>query len=164
MTHSPGYDGSPAWSRDGRTIAYVSDARGFGMYDVLAVSVDGSWADPLLLGPLPWPHTWYYGPAWSLDGSALAVEVCKSSDDAACMPDASIATAKADGSGLTMLPTRGMASQPTWSPGGRVIAYTSRGCGDSTCGEAIRYVRLGTGDGDIIVTNGHSPAWRPAVP
>ena len=159
LTTNRGWEAYPAWSPDGRTVAFVSDYRAYDiLFDLYVMNADGSGVTALLEGPFEWPVEYYFQPAWSPDGRKLAIVVCAWAFDN-CYPDATIALVNADGSGLTRLAAAGGFAKPTWSPDGRTIAFSSSPCRD--CDGSIRYVPADGGAGGVIVTPGHSPAWRP---
>jgi Tol biopolymer transport system component len=166
LLDGPGYDVQPAWSPDGRKITFTSDWRAYDFaYDIYIMNADGSDVRPLLLGPFFSPNQQYYFQlAWAPDGSQFAVVAC-AWNYADCYPDPSyptpstIVVANADGSGLRVVAQAGGYAKPTWSRDGRVIAFSSTDC--YACRRSLRFVQLdGTGGGEIL-TNGHSPAWRP---
>ena len=101
---------APAWSRDGRTIVFVSWRDGNG--EVYAMDADGS--SPRNLTQQPAKDV---RPAWSPDGRSIAFV---SSRDGS----SEIYVMNADGSGKRNL-TRNRASDdyPTWSPDGRRLAF-----------------------------------------
>jgi Tol biopolymer transport system component len=101
---------APAWSRDGRTIVFVSWRDGNG--EVYAMDADGSSPRNLTQDPAKDVH-----PAWSPDGRSIAFV---SSRDG----NSEVYVMNADGSGKRNL-TRSRASDdsPTWSPDGRRIAF-----------------------------------------
>jgi Tol biopolymer transport system component len=156
-----GWNTHPAWSPDGNRIAFVSDWRAFDMvYDVYVMKTDGSEITTLFEGPFFFVDgpIFYFQPAWSPEGGRIAVVVCPYAW-ADCYPDASIAIANADGSGLkTLVKTSGFA-RPTWSPDGSTIAFSSRPC--SACEGELRYVTADGSRSGVIFANGHDPAWRP---
>ena len=116
ITHSPGVaDRDPAWSPDGKTLAWLSDTTG--EYAVELAPSDG-------LGPprtiaLGAPPSFFYRPVWSPDGARIAltdkrlrlwvVEV------------ASGALTRVD-SDTYDTPVRTL--DPAWSPDARFLAYT----------------------------------------
>jgi Tol biopolymer transport system component len=101
---------APSWSRDGRTIVFVSWRDGNG--EVYAMDADGSGPRNLTQNPAKDVR-----PAWSPDGRSIAFV---SSRDR----QSEIYVMNADGSGKRNL-TRNRASDdyPTWSPDGRRIAF-----------------------------------------
>lgn len=153
LTRDRGWEAHPAWSPDGRTIAFSSDFRAYDIvYDLYAVNADGSGVTPLAQGPFFAPdNLFYFQPAWSPDGRKLAVVTCAAAWDT-CSASA-VSVMNADGSGVTMLtPTSGYA-RPTWSPDGRTIAFATAG--------SIQWVSADGSQRGTIVPNGNAPAWRP---
>ena len=102
---------APAWSRDGRTIVFVSWRDGNG--EVYAMDADGSGPRNLTQHPAKDVR-----PAWSPDGRRIAFVSRRDGNGEVYIMDA-------DGSGKRNL-TRDRASDddhPTWSPDGRKIAF-----------------------------------------
>ena len=126
LTNTPEDEGVPAWTPDGKKIAFVSDG---GVY---VMNADGSERRKL-----PWPE----GPlpetssilsrdlAWSPDGKTIAFQA-----------SSNIYVVPADGSReprkLTTGPDWQTASSPTWSPDGKQIAFASeRGTSPAAVGD-----------------------------
>ena len=107
---------APAWSPDGRTIAFVSWRDGNG--DVYAMDADSGSPRNLTQDPAKDVR-----PAWSPDGRSIAFVSLRDGNS-------EIYVMNADGSGKRNL-TRDLAiaDYPTWSPDGRKIAF--QGCTDS---------------------------------
>ena len=101
---------APAWSRDGRTIVFVSWRDGNG--EVYAMNADSS--EPRNLTQHPAKDV---RPAWSPDGRRIAFVSRRDGNS-------EVYVMNADGSGKRNL-TRNRASDdyPTWSPDGRRIAF-----------------------------------------
>ena len=101
---------APAWSRDGRTIVFVSWRDGNG--EVYAMDADGSGPRNLTQHPAKDVR-----PAWSPDGRKIAFVSRRDGNS-------EVYVMNADGSGKRNL-TRSRASEdyPTWSPDGRRIAF-----------------------------------------
>ena len=101
---------APAWSRDGRTIVFVSWRDGNG--EVYAMDADSS--EPRNLTQHPAKDV---RPAWSPDGRRIAFVSRRDGNS-------EVYVMNADGSGKRNL-TRNRASDdyPTWSPDGRRIAF-----------------------------------------
>ena len=159
LLNRPGYNANPAWSPDGRKITFTSDWRAYDfLYDLYIMNADGSGIEPLLEGPFFWVDglIFYFQSAWSPDGQKIAVVVCGWGDNCS---QSEIAVVNADGSGLKVLAQAGGFARPTWSPDGRTIAFSSSRC--RACPSSIRFVSADGGAEGVIVTNGHSPAWRP---
>src|SRR5206468_228411 len=97
-----GYQGAPAWSADGRRLAYASDG-------VLVVAA-GDAQRRLALGREAG------APAWSPDGGRLAFT---SGGDVYTVGD--------DGRALRRLTTDGANAAPVWSPSGARLAYVHAG-------------------------------------
>jgi dipeptidyl aminopeptidase/acylaminoacyl peptidase len=107
---------APAWSRDGRTIVFVSWRDGNG--EVYAMDADSSSPRNLTQDPAQDVR-----PAWSPDGRRIAFVTRRDGNS-------EVYVMNADGSGKRNL-TRDRASDdyPTWSPDGRKIAFLR--CSDS---------------------------------
>jgi hypothetical protein len=127
----------PAWSPDGRRLAYVAPGEG-NATDLFVVDTDGTYRGRL---------TWTEGvdessPSWAPDGKRLAVE-----------RGGEIVTVRADGTGDRVL-AAGM--QPAWSPGGVRIAYSD---GDDIY---VASAKRGTIRRLISALGSQSaPAWSP---
>jgi WD40 repeat protein len=151
----PGYDAEPSWSPDGKSIAFVSDWAAYDfVYDIYVAPSGGGTIAQLTDGFNIWPNLLqYYEPAWSPDGTRLAMTRCPAAFYTCDVSD--VVIMNADGSGVTELAaTRGYAN-PTWSTDGTVLAFSSGGM--------LSWVRPATKERGFIVDQGHSPAWRPAT-
>jgi len=118
MTHNfPGNSG-PAWSPDGKRIAFKSDIEGqVGDGDVSVMKADGTHQHQVT-------HDTRGGaPTWSPDGERIAFSDYRT---ALNKPPLDLYTIGADGNGrrwLTRSP--GDEFQPAWSPNGRMILFVS---------------------------------------
>ncbi len=101
---------TPAWSPDGRKLAFVS--RRDGNSEIYVINADGSGQENLTQHPARDSH-----PSWSPDGRKLAFVSRRDGNS-------EIYVMNADGSGLrnvTRAPSNDL--RPAWSPDGRAIAF-----------------------------------------
>ena len=135
---------TPAWSPDGRKLAFVS--RRDGNSEIYVINADGSGQENLTQHPARDSH-----PSWSRDGRKLAFVSRRDGNS-------EIYVMNADGSGLrnvTRTPSNDLG--PAWSPDGRAIAFVQKiqgKCAPSAPGtpcsnnyETYLYVVNGDGSG-----------------
>ena len=114
LTHEGRGGYLPAWSPDGRQIAFLSQALSNGNFgEVAVINADGSGEKRLTDN-----GGWNYGVSWSPDGQRLVFGSRQSGTW-------QLYTAAADGQEQALLETGGGGNAPAWSPDGRRIAFTS---------------------------------------
>lgn len=107
LTYGSGLQGDPAWSPDGRSLAFASDRNG--NFDIWVQDVADGAARPLTTSPFQESQ-----PDWSPDGERLVFR------------------SERDGGGLYVMPARGgearristFGSRPRWSPDGHQILFS----------------------------------------
>lgn len=120
---SGGNDLQPAWSPDGRQIAYVAGGPGFS--DIVVLDVESGQARRLTQhrGTRPQNGSWAFRPAWSPDGRQIAYV----SDAATYHP--ALWLVNADGTGRRQITAyangRGGVDGPAWTPDGKTIILTA---------------------------------------
>jgi Tol biopolymer transport system component len=133
---SSGFGANPAWSPDGRKIAFMSNRDGND--DIFVVNADGSGLRNLTRRPandrkrIGWFS--FGGPTWSPDGRRIAFQSRRDRpselERAACRPRCEreeIYVVDADGSGLRRLTHNWrFDGAPVWSPDGRKILFEHR--------------------------------------
>lgn len=191
LSNHPALDLYPAWSPDGKRIAFVSD-RDYD-WEIYVMNADGSGAMRLTINTAT-----DYQPIWSPDGKRIAFEsrrngvfeifvvnadgtketgLTTDDDDEdrwlSWSPDGTrivysnsqheIAIMNTDGSAKTRLANPlGDTEFPAWSPNGELIAFVSRAMGRSN-GEI--YIVSPDGSGETRLTDNladdYQPAWSP---
>lgn len=157
LTDNPGNDLFPAWSPDGRYIAFNS-VRGdtsLGRRDIYIMNADGSdrrrvtrFADTATARGGPGM------PSWSPDGGALAFHVSRADGDM------DIHVVNVDGTGLRRLTRAGSNLHADWSPNGRQLLFMATQKGSTggqlhvmnTDGSGLRQLTSGT-------SNNGAPSW-----
>ena len=148
LTNHPARDWSPAWSPDGRRIAFETNRTGD--LDVYVMNADGSGAARLTGNSAD-----DVDPAWSANGSEIAFSSDRDGNE-------EIYVMNADGSGVTRLTNNSRPDRsPAWSPDGRRIAFGSR-----TNFNIDVYVMNADGSGATNLTNNsanndYNAAWSP---
>jgi len=147
LTNNSGKDSYPAWSPDGRSIAFTSNRDGND--DIHVMNADGTGVTRLT------NSTFNYWSAWSPDGGRIAYGSSYGGGNY------EIHVMNADGTGVTRLTNHSAGdTSPAWSPDGRRIAFTS-----SRDGNLEIYVMNADGTGVTRLTNhsaeAGSPTWSP---
>jgi TolB protein len=114
-------DDSPAWSPDGRTIAFDRGSRGdrFEHRSIHAVGIDGRG-----LRQLTRDH-YDEDPAWSPDGQTVLFSREPPVEHEIQWHYAALMLMNADGSGVRAFPGGIRGREPAWAPSGRQIAFIS---------------------------------------
>ena len=153
---TPGDVQTPAWSPDGRKLAFVSERDGNA--EIYVMNADGSAQENLTRQPANDSH-----PSWSPDGRRIAFVSRRDGNS-------EIYVMNADGSGVRNL-TRTPSSEldPAWSPDGRAIAFVQRKCvpnpRDTRCAttyETYLYVVNADGSGLRRLTTHPAHLYNPS--
>jgi Tol biopolymer transport system component len=152
LTTNPGFDGEPALSPDGTTIAYASAPTASGARDIWIMKVDGSAKTQLTTNDGPDER-----PTWSADGSRIAYTSIRKS----VSPTADIWSMKGDGTDQVRLTTaNGADFEPNWSRDGTRIVFVSFRDGNE---EIFVMNANGTGQAQLTFTSGNvrngAPTW-----
>lgn len=117
ITHTPGVmERYPAWSPDGRWIAYYSDASGLYQLDLSPQDGIGK-TRTIPLGAHP---DYYYTPVWSPDSQYIAF-----SDITQTLWIASVKTGQLTQVAVSYYDHGGPGFDPAWSPDSRWLTYTN---------------------------------------
>lgn len=145
LTTGPAISVSPSFSPNGRQIVFNSD-RG-GTPQIYVVDVDGS-----DLRRLTFQGSYNASPRWSPRGEKI-VFMCQVGGYQICLINP-------DGSGLQQLTSTGRNEEPTWSPDGRHIAFTSTRTGQ----REVFVMHTDGSDQRRLTNNGREnylPDWSP---
>ena len=142
LTTNTADDLDPAWSPNGKLIAFTSERDGNS--EIYVMNADGSAQANLTKSPKS-----DSGPAWSPDGKRIAFS-----------RDGDIYVVGVGGAGLNLLTTSPRAeSDPAWSPNGRLILYVTFDANFEV------WAMRSDGSGQTRLTNapGHDfqPTWAP---
>lgn len=175
LAAGPSYDAQPAWSPDGRRLAFVSDREAYDFaLDIFTLNADGTGQRRITQSFDVGARgiRYYQHPAWSPDGTLIAFvwgELLANHEDGMRFY---VAVMAPDGSGARDLAWAGDINwyylldpgSLAWSPDGRGIAFTFADCSRPTGAEcesrSVKYVPLAGGDAVTLIPNGHSPSWR----
>lgn len=111
LTDNRAEDTFPAWSPQGRQIAFVSSRSAGGIFNVFVMDADGKNVQQLTNNP----GKYTYNPVWSPDGKQILYNVRDNQGIVAMLMDA-------DGSNARRLAEN--VWDPVWSPDGKKIAFT----------------------------------------
>ena len=120
LTHGVARNFHPAWSPDGRRIAFISEPKG-AKAQVHLMNADGSGGKRLTQ-----PEKHYFAPSWAPDGKRIVVYTRDEGNPGLFVIDA-------DGAGKVMrLADSNMdgddnAAHSSWSPDGKRLTFTARG-------------------------------------
>jgi Tol biopolymer transport system component len=143
LTNDPGTDIDPAWSADGKAIAYT------GSDDIWVMNTDGSGRARLTSDPSA-----DVNPAWAPSGTKI---VFASTRDG----NGEIYVMNVDGSAQTRLTNNTAPDDtPAWSPDGKTIAFTSGRSGNR---DVFTMNADGTGQVPLTLDSGEDigPNWSP---
>ena len=143
--------GTPAWSPDGRRIAFVSNRNGGGhLGHLFVMDADGGGVEQLTDEP---QASWAFWPAWSPDGSSIA---CLSSQGGV----EGIYVLEVASGVMRLLSPQG--GESSWSPDGARIACTVV---DTTTDSSHIWVMDADGGGARQLTSAEvwdrTPTWSP---
>ena len=145
LTYDEAFDSFPAWSPDGRRIAFDSDRDGNS--EVYVMNADGSGVTRLTYN-----DAFDVFPAWSPDGRRIAFDSDRDGN-------LEIYVMNADGTGVTRLTYNNAGDGfPDWSPDGRRIAF-----GTGRDGNPAIYVMDASGVTRLTQNDALdvAPAWSP---
>jgi Tol biopolymer transport system component len=137
LTDDPAEDAEPAFSPDGRSLAFISD-RTDGAPRLHVMDADGSNVRAVGNGP----GTGHQSPEWSPDGTRLAVQVT--------MEDGEYVYVANHAGGWGRVKTGTM---PAWAPNGDDIYYTRN--------DSVLVTRSSTGSLLLILPDGFAPRPSP---
>ena len=155
LTNSGGHDVAPAWSPDGKRIAFVS-LRQDSFGEIYVMNADGSGVRRLTeSGGID------TSPTWSKDGKRIAFVSMRND------PAGDIYAMNDDGSGVSRVTdAAGTDADPSWSPDGKQIAFVSArdGASDQTTDlyvvtlDGLQVTRL---TNESVDTDVREPSWAP---
>jgi TolB protein len=157
LTFSPRQDAQPAWSPDGRQIAFVS-ARDLTTQsstgEVYVMNVDGTQARRLTtLGGAVVSRV-----SWAPDGRRLAFGASPAGASALGFD---VYAVNPDGTQLAQLTFDALSGQPSWSPDGNLIAFASSRADPTGSGELYTMRPDGTAATRLTISPADDlfPAW-----
>jgi TolB protein len=140
---------TPAWSPDGKQIAFVRLSGDDGYHRIFIMNADGTDQRPVT----EFDSGGIFGLSWSPDGKRLAFSKC-------LQGSCGIYTMKPDGSDWKTVTTTSTGTGTAWSPDGKWISFTI----DKYAGQQwVPSIAIVSSDGGAlyIVDSGYSPSWQP---
>jgi Tol biopolymer transport system component len=151
LTNHPGADWDPAWSPDGRTLAFTSHRSGNSDIWLLNSIKTDEESQPHNLTNDP---AWDYSPTWSPSGQSVAFISERDGD-----PEIFVQNIEED-TAIQLTFNEGMERLPAWSPDGKYIAFAAVRNGI----EEIYRIRPDGTDEQLVTPHpvqGTAPAWAP---
>jgi Tol biopolymer transport system component len=146
----------PAWSSDGRRLAFDRAAGNGYQRNLFAIRLDTRQRTQLTHGP-----RWDEQPSWSPDGRQLVF----SRSNQLTNPPGPAHIYVTDGTTLRRLThDRGSDSQPDWSPDGKRIAFVSDRAGKTALGGPTNDIFVINADGSGLVQLTHDPKLNEREP
>src|SRR6266536_4129568 len=155
LTSDPAAEFDPAWSPDGRRVAYRHQTGDDATAEIYVMNADGSGQRNLTNNSVA-----EWGPAWSPDGKLIAFGSGRDS------PEMRLYVIQPDGTGVRRLGDI-EGDYPAWSPDGTRIAFASarddQGQGQSLGPTLHLYVMRADGSGQTRLTDAFAQfaAWSP---
>lgn len=153
-------DEYPAWSPDGRWIAFGSLRTGD--FEVYVIRPDGSGRRRVTSHPAV-----DFRPSWSPDGAWIAFSSSRASEAATRSGNYDIYLMRPDGGDIRQLTHHEqLALRPSWSPGGEALAYQVGGLDETGADWEIYTVDVRTGQYRRLTNNGMAdahPDWNTVL-
>jgi hypothetical protein len=154
LTNHPEADWQPAWSPDGRMLAFTSHRSGSSDIWLLPVTTSAEAAQPPEPRNLTRQPAWDYSPSWSPSGRSIVFVSERDGD-----PEIFIQNIEGD-TAIQLTFNEGLDHRPAWSPDGKYIAFAAVRDG----AEEIYRIRPDGTDEQLITAHpiqGTFPAWSP---
>jgi Tol biopolymer transport system component len=151
LTNHPEADWQPAWSPDGKTLAFTSHRSGNSDIWLLDIVAPGQTQEPRNLTSDP---AWDYSPAWSSSGQSIVFVSERDGD-----PEIFIQNVEGD-TAIQLTFNEGLDHRPVWSADGKYIAFAAVRNGT----EEVYRIRPDGTDEQLVTPHpigGTSPAWSP---